>query len=226
MLHDSPLAVMSFIIINFTNEYVGQNLYWYIINSLAPGRFEYNFRQVIFKLISVIDWWTWSFVQLPSNVWMSPDLTEHKSTLVQVMAWCCQATSHYLSQCWPRSVSPYGVIRPQWVKLSDFIPQKYHSRVLVAGTFCFHLHQSWYTIYWYMYLPNFFKLHFPIFTCQMGLNQFKYFVLPYSITQYWFFENGKIPNFIKIFNSTTNSKDHVMKFVYYQLSHIHDFSQQ
>ena len=45
---------------------------------------------------------------------MSLDLTEDKSTLVQVMAWCRQATSHYLSQCWPRSVS-YGVIRPQWV---------------------------------------------------------------------------------------------------------------
>ena len=29
------------------------------------------------------------------------DLTEDKSTLVQVMAWCRQATSHYLSQCWP-----------------------------------------------------------------------------------------------------------------------------
>ena len=33
------------------------------------------------------------------------------------MAWCRQATSHYLSQCWPRSLSPYGVTRPQWVKL-------------------------------------------------------------------------------------------------------------
>ena len=32
------------------------------------------------------------------------------------MAWCRQATSHYLSQCCPRSMSPYGVIRPQWVK--------------------------------------------------------------------------------------------------------------
>ena len=31
------------------------------------------------------------------------------------MAWCRQATSHYLSQCWPRSLSPYGVTRPQWV---------------------------------------------------------------------------------------------------------------
>ena len=35
------------------------------------------------------------------------------------MAWCHQATSHYLSQCWPRSPSPYGVTRPQWVKLKS-----------------------------------------------------------------------------------------------------------
>ena len=28
------------------------------------------------------------------------------------------ATSHYPSQCWPRSLSPYGVIRPEWVKIS------------------------------------------------------------------------------------------------------------
>ena len=30
------------------------------------------------------------------------------------MAWCHQATSHYLSQYWPSSVSPYGVTRLQW----------------------------------------------------------------------------------------------------------------
>ena len=30
---------------------------------------------------------------------MSSDLTDDQSTLVQVMAWCCQATSHYLSSC-------------------------------------------------------------------------------------------------------------------------------
>ena len=33
--------------------------------------------------------------------WMSLDLTDDKSTLVQVVAWCRQATSHYRSQCWP-----------------------------------------------------------------------------------------------------------------------------
>ena len=46
---------------------------------------------------------------------MSLDLTDDKSTLVQVMPWCRQATSHYLNQCWPRSLSPYDVTRPQWV---------------------------------------------------------------------------------------------------------------
>ena len=39
-----------------------------------------------------------------------------KSTLVQVMAWCRQATSHYLSQCWPIYMSPFDVPRPKWVK--------------------------------------------------------------------------------------------------------------
>ena len=39
--------------------------------------------------------------------WTSLDLSDDKSTLVQVMAWCRQAASHYLSQCWPRSMSPW-----------------------------------------------------------------------------------------------------------------------
>ena len=43
--------------------------------------------------------------------WLTQNLTNDKSTLVQVMAWCHQATSHYLNHCWPRSMSPYGVTR-------------------------------------------------------------------------------------------------------------------
>ena len=46
---------------------------------------------------------------------MPQDLTDDKSTLVQVMAWCRQTTSHYLSQCWLSPLSSYGVARPQWV---------------------------------------------------------------------------------------------------------------
>ena len=48
--------------------------------------------------------------------WTSLDLSDDKSTLVQGMAWCHQAASHYLNQCWPRSLPPYGITRPQWVK--------------------------------------------------------------------------------------------------------------
>ena len=33
--------------------------------------------------------------------WMPPDLTDDKLTVVQIMAWCRQAPSHYLSQCCP-----------------------------------------------------------------------------------------------------------------------------
>ena len=47
--------------------------------------------------------------------WFSPDLTDQKSTLIQEMAWCHQATSHYLNQCWSKFLQPYGVTRPQWV---------------------------------------------------------------------------------------------------------------
>ena len=31
------------------------------------------------------------------------------------MAWCHQATGHYLNQCWQRLITPYGITRPQWV---------------------------------------------------------------------------------------------------------------
>ena len=92
---------------------------WCPFNSLAPGKFEWNFRYLILQIISVTDCRVIS-CELALR-WMPLDFTDDKSILVQVMAWCHQATSHYLSQCWPRSLSPYGVIRPQWVKYKDII---------------------------------------------------------------------------------------------------------
>ena len=62
------------------------------VNSLAPGRFEWKFRYLIFQIISVTDVWV-IFCELAFR-WMSLDLTDDESTLVQVMAWCRQATSH------------------------------------------------------------------------------------------------------------------------------------
>ena len=41
------------------------------------------------------------------------DLIDGKSTLPQIMAWCNQATSHYLNQCWQSSMMPYGITGPQ-----------------------------------------------------------------------------------------------------------------
>ena len=81
------------------------------INSLLPGRFEWNFWYVMLKRILVIDGWGISCDT--ALIWMSLNCTDDQSKLVQVMAWCRQATSHYLSQCWPSSMSPYGVTRPQ-----------------------------------------------------------------------------------------------------------------
>ena len=56
-------------------------------------------------------------------------LSDDKSTLVQVMAWCRQATSHYLSQLWPRSLSPNGITRPQWVNIKTIFPRYEDSHV-------------------------------------------------------------------------------------------------
>ena len=80
------------------------------LNSLAPGRFQFNFRWVIFKLTLVNGGWGISYE-------MVLDLTDDKSTLVWVMAWCHQETSHYLSQCWHRSMLSNGITRPQWVNI-------------------------------------------------------------------------------------------------------------
>ena len=63
----------------------------------------------------MIDGWSFWVLCEVALRWIWLDLTDDKSTLVQVMAWCCQAPSYYLSQCWPRSMLPYGVIRPNLV---------------------------------------------------------------------------------------------------------------
>ena len=88
-------------------------------NSLAPGGFENIFQNVFFKLISWIDTLSNSCETALRSMPQNP--SDDKSTLVQVMAWCRQAASHYLSQCCPRSLSPYGVTRPQWVKKGPFL---------------------------------------------------------------------------------------------------------
>ena len=93
------------------------------VNSLAPGGFENIFQNVFFKLISWIDTLSNSCETALRSMPQNP--SDDKSTLVQVMAWCRQAASHYLSQCCPRSLSPYGVTRPQWVKHVEQFQQRW-----------------------------------------------------------------------------------------------------
>ena len=108
-----------------------------IINSLAPGKFEWNFRHVIFRQILVIDGGGISCEI--ALIWMSLEFTDDQSTLDQVMAWCHQATSHYLSQCWPRSLSPYGAARPQSISWTFPVKLNYkcHKTLLIISQYWF-----------------------------------------------------------------------------------------
>ena len=55
-----------------------------------------------------------------------------------MVAWCRQATSRYLNQCWSRTLPPYGVTRPQWVKLIYYLINcsfwTWHNEVLCSGS--------------------------------------------------------------------------------------------
>ena len=89
-----------------------QSMIWYNLTHW-PLR-DLNVILKIFNLALLIG----IFKSYYDNVlrWMAQNLVGDKSTLVQVMAWCHQATGHNLNQCWPRSPMPYGVTRPHWVK--------------------------------------------------------------------------------------------------------------
>ena len=81
------------------------------VNSLAPGWSGCNFQ--IFKLV-IENSRLGTGCEIALR-WMPQNPINGKSTLFQLMAWCHQATSHYLSQCWPICLLPFGITRPQRV---------------------------------------------------------------------------------------------------------------
>ena len=98
-----------------------------LFNPLVPGICGINFKSMIFKLTP----WIWF---LSISYWIALrrmlfDPTGDESTLVQVMNQCRQVTSHYLSHCWHRPISPYNITRPQWVKHAWFA----HDFTLASG---------------------------------------------------------------------------------------------
>ena len=101
----------------------------WIINLLIPGIYENHFKSMIFKLIIET-----SSLGIRCEIrfgWMF-QIHTNKSTLVQVITWCRQATSHYLNQCWRRSMSSYSVTRPQ--RISTLQRSRHVWRVRALGT--------------------------------------------------------------------------------------------
>ena len=77
---------------------------------LEPEKYGSTIIIIIFKFM----------VQNDSSVFLceiSPrfkpqNFINQKSAMVQAMAWCCQAKSHHLSQCWSRFILSCGITRP------------------------------------------------------------------------------------------------------------------
>ena len=96
-----------------------QHQWLHKINSLVLGRCDCDFKLVIFKLIikAILS----ISCEIALKVVNAQELTGDQSTLFQVMAWCHQATSHYLNQCWQSYMMPYGITRLQWVNKSSLM---------------------------------------------------------------------------------------------------------
>ena len=103
-----------------------------------------NLNKILDEPITVIEGWdTCCEIALRR---MSLDLTDGKSILLQVMAWCRQATSHYLSQCWPSFLSPYGVTSPNELTHLPLDKMAAISRTIFSPTHICVIRGRW--LYW------------------------------------------------------------------------------
>ena len=93
------------------DKYSGMQSPYNRLNSAAPGRCGSISSKHRFRIQSMSTSCNIAQSLMPQNTF------DDKSTLVQVKAWCHQAASHYLSQCWPKSLSPCGITRLPWVEL-------------------------------------------------------------------------------------------------------------
>ena len=79
------------------------------ISSLVLERSGCDFKKSVLNHVLLIGTSTFRCSHVNAIRYMNAIGLTDKSTLVQVMAWCRQATSHYLSQCGPRPISLFGV---------------------------------------------------------------------------------------------------------------------
>ena len=118
------------------------NLQLNMLKSLFLERCGCDFKWVNFKHNLGI-----GILSISINItleWIPENLVDPKSIWGQVMAWCRQATNHYLNQCWLRSLMPYVFIWPHWVNGNWFIrspsvvkpPQAYNAYFTCMARLC------------------------------------------------------------------------------------------
>ena len=84
------------------------------LNSLAPKGYSCDFKNVISEH---------SLLLQIALRWMRGDVIDDCLTLVQVVVWCRQTTSHCLSQCLPR----FEAVKCSWLPCPSLIKALTHS---------------------------------------------------------------------------------------------------
>ena len=114
MMHIHVYASVNYTIIGSDNGLSpGQHqaIIWINFRILLTGPLRTNFSEILIKNLYVfiqenafenVVWKFLSWAQCVNSLWTSDAIWRQSSgsTLVQVMAWCLTAPSHYLNQCW------------------------------------------------------------------------------------------------------------------------------
>ena len=56
---------------------------------------------------------------LNGNTWNLIEISLQLTSMALINATSTLADTHYLNQCLPKPMPPYGVTKPQWVKIRD-----------------------------------------------------------------------------------------------------------
>ena len=112
-VHEKPSAHQTLLMIL-------QNVWWFVQNHQTYCLIMWNtFHKYLTEISDDLSKCLMICSKSSDIVWWSEKtFRKHwieKSTLVQLKALCHQATSHYINQYSLRSVSPFGITRPEWV---------------------------------------------------------------------------------------------------------------
>ena len=100
--------------------------------------------------------------------WQSLNFTDDKSMLVQVMAWCRQATSHHLSHCWPSSIYRHMVsVGHNELNMND------NGGLLFKNASIWYVLTHWHIrdveVFFYVYLLLNLQIDILVTSCEIGL---------------------------------------------------------